>query len=72
MQKTLVKVMHRKIGFVKVESSVIEISKSVHHDKTWIQMFYFLIITFQSHDCFEEYVFFIITYITYLNALKLK
>jgi len=30
MQKTLVKVMHRKIVFVKVESSVIEISESVH------------------------------------------
>jgi len=28
--KTLVKVMHRKIVFVKVESSVIEISESVH------------------------------------------
>jgi len=30
MQKTLVKVMHHKIVFVKVESSVIEISESVH------------------------------------------
>jgi len=30
MQKTLVKVMHRKIVCVKVESSVIEISESVH------------------------------------------
>ena len=30
MQKTLVKVMHRKIVFVKVESSVIEISEMVH------------------------------------------
>jgi len=30
MQKTLVKVMHRKIVFVKVESSIIEISESVH------------------------------------------
>jgi len=30
MQKTLVKVMHRKIVFVKVELSVIEISESVH------------------------------------------
>jgi len=30
MQKTLVKVMHRKIVFVKVESSVIEISESVY------------------------------------------
>ena len=30
MQKTLVKFMHRKIVFVKVESSVIEISESVH------------------------------------------
>jgi len=30
MQKKLVKVMHRKIDFVKVESSVIEISLSVH------------------------------------------
>ena len=30
MQKTLVKVMHRKIVFVKVESSVVEISKSLH------------------------------------------
>jgi len=30
MQKTLVKVKHRKIVFVKVESSVIEISESVH------------------------------------------
>jgi len=28
--KTLVKVMHRKIVFVKVESSVIELSESVH------------------------------------------
>jgi len=28
--KTLVKVIHRKIVFVKVESSVIEISESVH------------------------------------------
>ena len=27
---TLVKVMHRKFVFVKVESSVIEISESVH------------------------------------------
>ena len=30
MQKTLVKVIHRNIVFVKVESSVIEISVSVH------------------------------------------
>jgi len=30
MQKTLVKVMHHKIVFVKVESSVIEISETVH------------------------------------------
>jgi len=30
MPKKLVKVMHRKIVFVKVESSVIEISESVH------------------------------------------
>ena len=30
MQQTLVKVMHRNIVFVKVESSVIEISESVH------------------------------------------
>jgi len=30
MQKTLVKVMHRTIVFVKVESSIIEISESVH------------------------------------------
>jgi len=30
MQKTLVKVLHRKVVFVKVESSVIEISESVH------------------------------------------
>jgi len=30
MQKTLVKVMHRKIIYLKVESSVIEISESVH------------------------------------------
>jgi len=30
MQKTLVKVMHCKIVFVKVESSFIEISESVH------------------------------------------
>jgi len=30
MQKTLVKVTHRKIVFVKVESIVIEISESVH------------------------------------------
>jgi len=30
MQKTLVKVMHRKIVFVKVELSVIEISESIH------------------------------------------
>ena len=30
MQKTLVKVMHRKIIVVKVELSVIEISESVH------------------------------------------
>jgi len=30
MQNTLVKVMHRKLAFVKVESSVIEISESVH------------------------------------------
>ena len=30
MQITLVKVMHRNIVFVKVESSVIEISESVH------------------------------------------
>ena len=30
MQKTLVKVMHSKIVFVKVESSVTEISESVH------------------------------------------
>ena len=30
MKKTLVKVMHRKIVFVEVESSVIEISESVH------------------------------------------
>jgi len=30
MQKTLVKVMHLKIVFVKVESSVIEISESIH------------------------------------------
>jgi len=30
MQKTLVKVMHCKIVHVKVESSVIEISESVH------------------------------------------
>jgi len=29
MQKTLVKVMHRKIVFVKVELSVIEISESI-------------------------------------------
>jgi len=29
-EKTLVKVMHRKIVFVKVESSVIKISESVH------------------------------------------
>jgi len=29
-KKPLVKVMHRKIVFVNVESSVIEISKSVH------------------------------------------
>jgi len=30
MHKRLVKVMHRKIIFVKVGSSVIEISESVH------------------------------------------
>jgi len=30
MQKTLVKVTHRKLVFVKVESSVIQISESVH------------------------------------------
>jgi len=30
MQNTLVKVMHRKIVFVKVESSVIEIFENVH------------------------------------------
>jgi len=30
MQNTLVEVIHGKIVFVKVESSVIEISKSVH------------------------------------------
>jgi len=30
MQKTPVKVMNRKIVFVKVESSFIEISESVH------------------------------------------
>jgi len=30
MQNTLVKCMHRKIVFVKVESRVIEISESVH------------------------------------------
>jgi len=30
IQKTLVKVMHLKLVFVKVESSVIEISESVH------------------------------------------
>jgi len=30
MQKTLVKVMHRKIVFVKVESKAIAISESVH------------------------------------------
>jgi len=30
MQKTLVKGMHLKLVFVKVESSVIEISESVH------------------------------------------
>jgi len=30
MPKTLVKVMHRKIVFVKVELSVIEKSESVH------------------------------------------
>jgi len=30
MPKTLVKVMYRKIVFVKVESSVIEIFESVH------------------------------------------
>jgi len=30
MQKTLVKVMQRKVVFVKVESSIIEISESVH------------------------------------------
>jgi len=30
MQKTLVKVLHSKIVFVKVESSIIEISESVH------------------------------------------
>jgi len=30
MQKTLVKVMLRKIVFVKVESSVIEITESLH------------------------------------------
>jgi len=30
MQKTLLKFMHRKIVFVKVESSIIEISESVH------------------------------------------
>jgi len=29
-KKKLVKVMHRKFVFVKVESSVIEISESVH------------------------------------------
>ena len=29
-EKTLVKAMHRKIVFVKIESSVIEISESVH------------------------------------------
>jgi len=30
LQKTLVKLMHRKIVFVKVKSSVIEISERVH------------------------------------------
>jgi len=30
MQKTLVKVTHRKIFFVKVELSIIEISERVH------------------------------------------
>jgi len=30
MQKTLVKVMQRIVVFVKVESSIIEISESVH------------------------------------------
>ena len=30
MQETLAEVMHRKIVFGKVESSVIEISESVH------------------------------------------
>jgi len=30
MQKTLLKVRHRKVVFVKVESSVIEISESIH------------------------------------------
>ena len=29
-KKALVNVMHRKIVFVKVESSVVEISESVH------------------------------------------
>ena len=30
MQKTLVKVMHRKIVYVKVESNVIKISESIN------------------------------------------
>jgi len=30
MQNTLVKVLHCKIVFVKVESSIIELSESVH------------------------------------------
>jgi len=30
IKKTLVKVMHRKIVFEKVDSSVIELSESVH------------------------------------------
>jgi len=30
MQQTLLKVMHSKLVFVKVESSAIEISESVH------------------------------------------
>jgi len=30
MKKTLVMVMHRKIVYVKVESSIIEIFESVH------------------------------------------
>jgi len=33
MHKTLLKVMHRKIVFVNVNSSVIEITESVHWSK---------------------------------------